>query len=97
MLEPCARFCGSPDNGYGHQEEEELGCKCPGNDGTGACQALRRTGFKLVDHLIGEQTVEEALAGAQEMSEAYRACVITNDAFDDMEAQQTCADEAGLP
>jgi multiple sugar transport system substrate-binding protein len=43
----------------------------------------------------GEMTVEESLDAAQESVDAYRNCVIANDAFDDMQALQQCVSEAG--
>jgi ABC-type glycerol-3-phosphate transport system substrate-binding protein len=43
----------------------------------------------------GEMTVEEALADAQTKVDDYRTCVIANDAFDDMQALRSCAQEVG--
>jgi multiple sugar transport system substrate-binding protein len=42
----------------------------------------------------GDMTVEEALDAAQEVADAYRTCVIANDALQDMQALQACATEA---
>lgn len=39
----------------------------------------------------GEVGVEAALNSAQKMAEDYRACIITQDAFTDSQAQQDCA------
>jgi ABC-type glycerol-3-phosphate transport system substrate-binding protein len=48
------------------------------------------------DRIIGgEMSVEESLNTAQEMVDAYRDCVIVNDAFQDPDAQRECATEAG--
>jgi multiple sugar transport system substrate-binding protein len=43
----------------------------------------------------GEMTVEEALADAQTKVDDYRTCVIANDAFGDMQALRSCAQEVG--
>jgi multiple sugar transport system substrate-binding protein len=43
----------------------------------------------------GEMTVEEALAAAQESVDAYRNCVIANDALQDPQAMMSCLSEAG--
>jgi multiple sugar transport system substrate-binding protein len=43
----------------------------------------------------GEMTVEEALAAAQESVDAYRDCVIAQDAYQDPEAMMGCLSEAG--
>jgi multiple sugar transport system substrate-binding protein len=43
----------------------------------------------------GEMTVEEALAAAQESVDAYRDCVIANDAFQDPQAMRQCLSESG--
>jgi multiple sugar transport system substrate-binding protein len=48
------------------------------------------------DRIINEDTtVEEALNAAQETVDAYRDCVIANDAFQDPDAQRECVTEAG--
>ena len=44
----------------------------------------------------GEATVEEALADAQESVDAYRDCVIANDAYQDPQAMQQCIGESGF-
>jgi ABC-type glycerol-3-phosphate transport system substrate-binding protein len=43
----------------------------------------------------GEMTVEESLAAAQESVDAFRDCVIANDAYQDPAAMQQCLSEAG--
>ncbi|MFN2224973.1 MAG: extracellular solute-binding protein, partial [Anaerolineae bacterium] len=43
----------------------------------------------------GEATVEEALADAQESVDAYRDCVIANDAYQDPQAMQQCLSQLG--
>jgi multiple sugar transport system substrate-binding protein len=45
--------------------------------------------------LDGEMTVEESLAVLQEMVDAFRNCVITNEAFQDPGALRECATEVG--
>jgi ABC-type glycerol-3-phosphate transport system substrate-binding protein len=48
------------------------------------------------DRIIsGGMSVEESLDAAQEMVDAYRDCVIVNDAFQDPDAQRECAIETG--
>jgi multiple sugar transport system substrate-binding protein len=43
----------------------------------------------------GEMTVEESLDAAQESVDAYRDCVIANDAYQDPQAMMECLSEAG--
>ncbi len=43
----------------------------------------------------GEMTVDESLAAAQESVDAYRDCVIAQDAYQDPEAMMACLSEAG--
>jgi ABC-type glycerol-3-phosphate transport system substrate-binding protein len=43
----------------------------------------------------GEMTVEESLSAAQESVDAYRDCVIANDAFQDPQAMRQCLSESG--
>ena len=43
----------------------------------------------------GEMTVEESLAAAQESVDAFRDCVIANDAYQNPEAMQQCLSESG--
>lgn len=42
----------------------------------------------------GEMTVEESLAAAQESVDAYRDCIIANDAFQDPQAMMQCLSES---
>jgi ABC-type glycerol-3-phosphate transport system substrate-binding protein len=42
-----------------------------------------------------EMTVEESLTTAQESVDAYRDCIITNDAYQDPEAMMQCLSESG--
>ena len=44
----------------------------------------------------GEMTVEASLDAAQESVDAYRNCIIANDAFQDPQAMMQCLSEAGL-
>jgi len=44
----------------------------------------------------GEITVEESLAAAQESVDAYRDCIITNNAYQDPQAMQQCIGESGM-
>jgi multiple sugar transport system substrate-binding protein len=43
----------------------------------------------------GEMTIEESLDAAQESVDAYRNCVIANDAFQDPQAMMQCLSESG--
>lgn len=43
--------------------------------------------------LNGGLTVEEALQGVQDIADAYRACIISEDAFTDQATQQECLQE----
>jgi multiple sugar transport system substrate-binding protein len=44
----------------------------------------------------GEMTVEESLAAAQESVDAFRNCVVANEAYTDPQALMACASEAGI-
>jgi hypothetical protein len=43
----------------------------------------------------GEMTVEESLVAAQESVDAFRDCVIANEAYQDPEAMRQCFSESG--
>jgi hypothetical protein len=43
----------------------------------------------------GEKPAQEALDDLQEILDAYRDCIITSGAESDLDAQRTCAEEAG--
>ena len=45
------------------------------------------------DVIDGEKSVEEALDAAQVLFDNYRSCIITNDAFNDNDAQNECLEE----
>jgi ABC-type glycerol-3-phosphate transport system substrate-binding protein len=45
--------------------------------------------------ISGEMTVEESLDAAQESIDAFRDCVIANDAFQDPETMMQCLSESG--
>lgn len=49
---------------------------------------------RAYDQVLTEgRPVEEALQDVQDIADAYRACIISNDAFTDPEAQQECLQE----
>jgi ABC-type glycerol-3-phosphate transport system substrate-binding protein len=50
--------------------------------------------YRAYDDIIAKgHSVEEALDSAQEMADAYRACIIANDVANDEAGQQACAQE----
>jgi multiple sugar transport system substrate-binding protein len=61
---------------------------------------LRFASFWLSDAysrvVSGEMSVEESLAAAQELVNAYRDCVIAKDAYQDLETMQQCFSESGV-